>query len=162
MGNFGQRIGSLFFRPQFLVSLAIGAAVASTVLGAGLAMIRFHGRGWPWWFHGVAVALITGLIAALLARFYVRELTRREARRLAGERMSHEVCNALQILVQRMYLQPSQRAQLEDEAIERIRTVAREMLPTILEIPIHARPASSLSLGRREGKGQSVSRGNVA
>jgi membrane protein implicated in regulation of membrane protease activity len=162
MGSFGQRMGNLFFRSQILVSLATGAVVAFTVLGAGLALIRFHGRGWPWWFHGVAVALITGLIAALLTRLYVRELSRREARRLAGERLSHEVCNALQILVQRMYLQPGQRAELEDEAIERIRTAAREMLPNILDIPINARPASPFFPGQEKKKRQSVSGSSAA
>jgi membrane protein implicated in regulation of membrane protease activity len=159
----GQPIGDLLLRRHIFISLAIGAAMALTVLGAGLAMIKFHGKGWPWWFHGVAVALITGLIAALLTRLYVRELTRREARRLAGERMSHEVCNALQILVQRMYLQPAQRAQLEDEAIERIRTAAREMLPNLLDIPIKSRPASPLPFAQAEKKKrQSISKSNSA
>jgi membrane protein implicated in regulation of membrane protease activity len=162
MRNNRQRTRDLLLRPHVLVSLAIGAVVAFTVLGAGLVMIKFHGKGWPWWFHGAAIALITGLIAALLTRLYVRELTRREARRLAGERMSHEVCNALQILVQRMYLQPAQRAQLEDEAIERIRTAAREMLPNILDIPIKSRPASPLPFAQQTKKRQSISKSNVA
>ena len=162
MRNKGWQAENFLLQRHISVSLAIGAAMALTVLGAGLAMIKFHGKGWPWWFHGVAVALITGLIAALLTRLYVRELTRREARRLAGERMSHEVCNALQILVQRMYLQPGQRAQLEDEAIERIRTAAREMLPNLLDIPITSRPASPLPFAQEKKKRQSISKSNVA
>jgi hypothetical protein len=60
--------------------------------------------------------------------------------------MSHEVCNALQILVQCTYLQPDQRAQLEGEAMERIRVAVREIMPDILDIPPNARPAQS-SLG---------------
>jgi membrane protein implicated in regulation of membrane protease activity len=147
---------ALLFRPQkILVSLAIGVVVALTVLGAGLALIKFHGRGWPWWFHGVVIALVTGVIATLITQFHVRELSRREARRLAGEHMSHEVCNALQILVQRTYLQPEQRMQLEDEAIERIRNAAREILPNILGIPTNARPVPPLSSGQGEGEHKS-------
>ena len=156
MGSYGQKMWALLLRPpQVIVSLAIGAVVALTILGAGLGLIKFHGGRWPWWFHGVAVAVITGLITTLLTQSHVRELRRREARMLAGERVSHEVCNALQILVQRTYLQPDQRAQLEDEAIERIRTAAREILPNILDIPNNARPTPPSSLGQEEEKRKS-------
>ena len=156
MGSYRQRMWALLFRaPQIIVSLATGAVVALSVLGAGLGLIEFHGGRWPWWFHGVVVALITGLITTLLAQLHVRELSRRKARRLAGERMSHEVCNALQILVQCTYLQPDQRVQLEEEAIERIRTAAREILPNILDIPANARPTPPPSLGQGGGKRKS-------
>lgn len=136
-------------RSQILVSLAIGAAAALTVIGAGLSLIRFHGGIWPWWFHGVAVALITGLITALLTNLHVREVSRREERRLAGERMSHEMCTSLQILSQCKYLQGEQteassqspqHTQWESEAIERLRIAAREILPELLAIPADARP----------------------
>ena len=80
MRAFGQRMWALAIRSQILVSLAIGAAATFTVLGTGLSLIEFHGGRWPWWFHGVAVALITGLITTLLAQLHVRELSRREAR----------------------------------------------------------------------------------
>jgi len=163
MRSYGQRMWALLFRPpQVIVSLATGAVVALTVLGAGLGLIEFHGGRWPWWFHGVAVALITGLITTLLDQLHVRELSRRKARRLAGERMSHEVCTALQILVQCTYLQPDQRAQLEEEAIERIRTAAREILPNILDIPANARPSPPSSLGQEEGKRKSGKAGRAA
>ena len=162
MGSYGQKMWALLFRPsQIIVSLAIGAVVALTVLGAGLGLIEFHGGRWPWWFHGFAVALITGLVTALLTQLHVRELSRREARRLAGERMSHEVCNALQILVQRTYLQPDQRMQLEDEAIERIRAAAREILPNILDIPTNARPVLPFSLGQGERERKSEKAGRA-
>jgi len=161
--GYEQRMWALLLRPpQIIVSLATGAVVAITVLGTGLGLIKFHGGSWPWWFHGVAVALITGLITTLLAQLHIRELSRREARRLAGERMSHEVCTALQILVQCTYLQPNQRAQLEDEAIERIRTAAREILPNILDIPTNARPTPPSSLGQEEGKRKSGKAGRAA
>jgi hypothetical protein len=156
MGSYGQRMWALLLRsPQILVPFAAGAVVVLSVLGTGLGLIEFHGGRWPWWFHGVAVALITGLITALLTQLHVRELSRREARRLAGERMSHEVCTALQILVQCTYLQPDQRAQLEKEAIERIRNAARDILPNILDIPANARPSPPSSLGQEEGKRKS-------
>ena len=163
MGSYGQRMWALLLRPpQILVSLATGAVLAITVLGAGLGLIEFHGGRWPWWFHGVAVALITGLITALLTQLHVRELSRREARRVAGERMSHEVCNALQILVQCTYLQPDQRAQLEGEAIERLRAAAREILPNILDIPTNARPTPPLSLVQGGGKRKPGKAGGAA
>jgi hypothetical protein len=127
-----------------------------------LGLIEFHGGRWPWWFHGVAVALITGLITALLTQLHVRELSRREARRVAGERMSHEVCNALQILVQCTYLQPDQRKQLEDEALERLRAAAREILPNILDIPTNARPTPPLSLVQGGGKRKPGKAGGAA
>lgn len=152
MRNYGQRMGALLLRlPQSLMSLAAGVVVALTVLGAGLGLIKFHGGRWEWWFHGVAVALITGLITSVLTQLHIRELSRGEARRLAGERMSHEVCNALQILVQSTYLHPDQRAQSESEAIERIRVAARDILPNILDIPINLRPTPSVRLGQRPG-----------
>jgi len=139
----------LLQQPQFVLSLSAGTVVALTVVGAGLGLIKFHGGNWEWWFHGVVVALITGLVTSVLTQLHVRELSRREARRRAGERMSHEVCNALQILVQCEYLQPDQRAQLETEAIERIRVAARDILPNILDIPANARPTPTVSLGQR-------------
>jgi hypothetical protein len=147
--NLGRWIEASTSRSQMLVSLAIGMAAALTVMCAGLSLIRFHGGIWPWWFHGVAVALITGLITALLTNLHVREVSRREERRLAGERMSHEMCTSLQILCQCKYLkgeqlegnpQSPQQGQWESEAIERLRVVAREILPEMLRIPSSARP----------------------
>ena len=150
MSSYRQRMWALLLQqPQFVLSLSAGTVVALTVLGAGLGLIKFHGGSWEWWFHGVVVALITGLVTSVLTQLYVRELSRREARRRAGERMSHEVCNALQILVQCEYLQPDQRAQLENEAIERIRVAARDILPNILDIPANARPTPTLFPGQR-------------
>jgi len=153
MGSYGHRMWALLLRaPPILVSLATGAVVALTVLGAGLGLIEFHGGRCRGGSMVSPVALITGLITALLTQLHVRELSRREARRLAGERMSHEVCNALQILVQCTYLQPDQREQLEAEAIERIRAAAREYCRTSLNIPTSARPTPPLSLVQDEGK----------
>lgn len=163
MRRYGQKISALLLRQsQISVSLATGAVVAFTVLGAGLGLIKFHGGRWPWWFHGAVIALITGLITALLTKLNLREHSRREARRLAGECMSHEVCTALQILVQRTYLEPDQRAQLEDEAIERLRVAVREIMPGILDIPTTARPAASVSPGQDNGKSKSEKAGGAA
>jgi hypothetical protein len=132
---------------QHPVAFAVltGGAVVATSLGAGLLLIRAHGNGWPWWFHGIVIASITGFMAALITWLYACEMRRHEVQVRAGERMSHEVCNALQILVQRTYLYPERRTQLEDEAIERIHKATREILPAMLEIPIEARPQSQFS-----------------
>jgi hypothetical protein len=160
---FGQRMWASAIRSQILVSLAIGAAAAFTVLGTGLSVIKFHGGIWPWWFHGIAVALITGLITTLLTHLQVREVRRREARMLTGERMSHEICTALQILVQCRYskgehgeviFEPDQRMQWEGEAIERLRVAARELLPNLLDIPIDTDASSTLVPDKKGRKAQ--------
>jgi len=147
-------------RPIVLV-VVTGAAVALTILVVGLALISTHGNGWPWWLHGVIISLATGLLASFLTHLQVREMKRREARLLAMEQTSHEVCNALQVLVQRMYLHPEHRAQLEDEAIERIRNIMREKLPNVLEIPLKARPSSHL-LPSADEKQRKHAAGNTA
>ena len=148
-------------RPILLV-MVTGSAVALTILVVGLALISTHGNGgWPWWFHGVIISIVTGLLAAFLTNMQVREMKRREARLLAMEQTSHEVCNALQVLVQRMYLHPEHRAQLEDEAIERIRNIMREKLPNVLEIPLKARPSSHL-LPSADEKQRKHAAGNTA
>jgi hypothetical protein len=132
--------------------------MAITVLGAGLSLIKFHGGIWPWWFHGVAVALITCSITTPVVFLHVREVSRREARRLIGEHMSHEVCTALQILVQCTYLHPLERVQLESEAIERLRVAAREILPTLLDIPASTRPFPSRPV-REDGNRKTMAAG---
>jgi len=153
-GSREANLRTLSLQSRTLVSLGVGTASACTVLGAGFALIKFHGGIWPWWFHGIAVALITGSITTLAAYLHLREVQRREARRLVGERMSHEVCTALQILFQCTYLQPVQRSKLEGEAIERLHVAVREILPGLLEMPTNVRPTSP-SNGR--GKAKSVS-----
>jgi hypothetical protein len=138
----------LRLQSQTLALLAVGTSVAATVFGTGLALIKFHGGIWPWWFHGLSVALATGFIAVLATYLHLQEVSRREARRRAGERMSHEVCSALQILFQCTYLYPLQRSQLETEAIERIHVAVRQILPNILEMPVDIRPAPTSFLGK--------------
>jgi hypothetical protein len=135
VGNFSRQRPVVF-------AVFTGVAVAFTILGAGLLLIKAHGNNWPWWCHGTVIAVSSGLMAALSTWLYTCEMRHHEVRMQAGERISHEVCNALQVLVQRAYLYPEQRTQLEDEAIERIRTATREILPTILQIPVEARPQS--------------------
>jgi multisubunit Na+/H+ antiporter MnhG subunit len=150
MGSKGQQMWAMLFRRQVLASVVTGAGVALTVLGVGLGLIKFHGGMWPWWFHGVAIALLTGLITAAFAYLHVREVSRQEARRLAGEKMSHEMCTALQILVQCAYLPPDQRVQVEREAVERLRVAVREILPNIIDVPANARPVASVLRDRVE------------
>jgi hypothetical protein len=147
-----RRMWAVAFRSQIAVSIAIGAAAACTVLGAGLSLIKFHGGIWPWWFHAVAVALITGVITTLLTHLHVSEVRRRAAQMLTGERMSHEMCTALQILSQCRYakdghsefiFEPHQRMQWEGEAIERLRVAARELLPILLELDTPIDPSGN-------------------
>jgi hypothetical protein len=97
-------------------------------------------------------------VAAVFAGLVLRELCRRDARRLAGNHLSHEVGNALQILVDRIYLHPDQREQLEDEAIERIRAAARGILPHMVGMPANGATASPSSLGEGEAKRKSSRR----
>ena len=163
MRAFGQRMWALAIRSQILVSLAIGAAATFTVLGAGLSLIKFHGGIWPWWFHGLAVALITGLITTLLTHLQVREANRRESRMLTSKRLSQEMGTALQILTQCRYskgehgeliFEPGQRMQWEGEAIERLRIAARELLPNLLDIPIDTDANSTLVPDKKGRKAQ--------
>jgi len=116
--------------------------VELTSIGVGLLLIQAHGNGWPWWFHGIVISLVTGLMAATITWLYAREMRLHDGQVRTAEQMSHEVCNALQILVQRSYLYPDRRTQLEDEAIERIRKATREVLPDLLQIPVESRPQS--------------------
>jgi len=121
--------------------------VVFTSIGVGLLLIRVHGNGWPWWLHGTVISLVTGLMAATITWLYAREMKIHDGQLRTAEQMSHEVCNALQILVQRMYLYPERRTQLEDEAIERIRKATREVLPDLFHIPVESRPQSPLADG---------------
>jgi hypothetical protein len=36
-----------------------GVVVVVTSLGAGLLLIRVHGGGWPWWFHGIVIIVVS-------------------------------------------------------------------------------------------------------
>jgi len=127
-------------RRPTLVTIFTGAAVALAVLGMGLVLVKAHGNGWPWWFHGVITSLVAGLLAAFLTNMQVREMKRYKARLLAMDQVSDEVCNALQLLAYRMYLHPEMRARLEDAALERIRNIIRETLPNIIGMPPETRP----------------------
>ena len=50
-------------------AVLMGVVVVATSLGAGLLLIRAHGGIWPWWFHGIVIASITALMAALITYF---------------------------------------------------------------------------------------------
>ena len=136
-----------FLRHPLGFALFTGVVVELTSIGVGLLLIRAHGNGWPWWFHGVVISLITGLMAATITWLYAREMRLHDGQVQAAEQMSHEVCNALQILVQRRYMYPERRTQLEDEAIERIRKATREVLPDLFQIPVESRPQSPVADG---------------
>jgi hypothetical protein len=141
----------LVLRPT-LVAIFTGAAVALSVLGMGLALVKAHGNGWPWWFHGAVISLVAGLLAAILTRLQLSEMKRCKARLLAMDQASDQVCNALQLLAYRMYLHPEQRARIEDEALERIRNIIRETLPNVLGMLPEARPPQLFPKYRWEAK----------
>jgi PAS domain S-box-containing protein len=62
-----QRFDHLLRQPT-LLPIVSGLSVAVTILCVGLLLIKAHGPGWPWWFHGVGIALVSGLFAAFLTR----------------------------------------------------------------------------------------------
>jgi PAS domain S-box-containing protein len=62
-----QRSDRMLWRPT-LIPIISGFSVAGTILALGLLLIKAHGPGWPWWFHGVSIAVASGLVAAFLTR----------------------------------------------------------------------------------------------
>jgi hypothetical protein len=100
-----------------------------------------HYRQW-WWLYGAGIASGTGLLMGLFFWLHLREVKRRAARLRATEQLCHDVRNALQILMHRGVLPAGCRTEIEDEAIERIHSATREMLPDCLEKPGIERPPS--------------------
>ena len=124
----GSAIARFLLEKSLLVSILAGAMVAFPIL---VAETHAHFQPW-WWLHGAAIALGTGLLVGLSAWLHLREVKCRAARLQAVEKLSHDVRNALQILMYRGLLPAGRRAQIEDEAIERIHSATRQVLPDIL------------------------------
>jgi hypothetical protein len=128
----------LRLRPYLLGSLT-GLLVFGFVL---LAVYSARHAGlWnvPWWLHGIVVATLAAITVGALTR-----LIRHEAKHLMeiSAEVNHNVGNALQILVQRAYMNPAEREEMVDEAIERIRVTVRDVLP-------QDAPAAYTKLSRR-------------
>ena len=131
---------------QHPVAFAVltGVVVEVTSLGAGLLLIRAHGSGWPWWFHGIVIASITALMAALITYFVCNSWLRDRNRAMNHERIiaevNHHVNNALTIIRGRKLLAETERDRLVEAEIERIIWAMKEILPRV-----------------REGEGQDIS-----
>jgi DNA-binding response OmpR family regulator len=114
-----------------------GVVVEVTSLGAGLLLIRAHGNGWPWWFHGIVIASITGFMAALITysvcNSWLRDRNRaKNQERIIGE-VNHHINNALTIIRGRKLLAEAERDRLVEAEIERISWTIREILPRVRE-----------------------------
>jgi hypothetical protein len=79
-----------------------GVAVVATSFGAGLLLLRAHGGSWPWWFHGIVIASITGFLAALITysvcNSWLRERNRAKNQEQIIAEVNHHINNALTII----------------------------------------------------------------
>jgi hypothetical protein len=119
-----------------------GGAVAFISLGAGLLLIHAHGNGWPWWFHGAVVALLTGFMAALIAYSLCNSWLRDRSRAKNQERiiaeLNHHVNNALTIIRGRKLLPDAESDRIIEAEIERISWAIKEILPRVREGKVRA------------------------
>ena len=124
---------------QHPVAFAVftGVVVEVTSLGAGLLLMRAHGNGWPWWFHGIVIASITGFMAALITYFVCNSWLRDRNRAKNQERIiaevNHHINNALTIIRGRKLLAETERDRLIEAEIERIVWAMKEILPRVRE-----------------------------
>jgi len=114
-----------------------GVVVVVTSLGAGLLLIRAHGGGWPWWFHGIVIASITGFMAALITYSVCNSWLKDKNRAMNQERIiaevNHHINNALTIIRGRKLLADTERDRLVETEIERIIWAMQEILPRVRE-----------------------------
>ena len=114
-----------------------GGAVALTTLGVGLLLIQAHGNGWPWWFHGTIIALLTGFMAALitysLCNSWLRDRSRAKNQERVIAELNHHVNNALTIIRGRKLLPETERDRIIEVEIERISWAIKEILPRVRE-----------------------------
>ncbi len=114
-----------------------GVAVVATSFGAGLLLLRAHGSRWPWWFHGIVIASITGFLAALITysicNSWLRESNRAKNQERIIAEVNHHINNALTIIRGRQLLAETERDRLVEAEIERIIWAVREILPMVKE-----------------------------
>jgi len=114
-----------------------GGAVAVTTLGVGLLLIRAHGNGWPWWFHGAVISLITGLMAALitysLCNSWLRDRNRAKNQERIIAELNHHVNNALTVIRGRNLLPETEIDRIVEAEIQRISWALSEILPRVRE-----------------------------
>ncbi len=128
---------NLCLRHPVAFAICTGGAVVVTTLGVGLLLIRAHGRGWPWWFHGAVIALITGLMAALITYFLCHSWLRDRNRAKNQERiiaeLNHHVNNALTVIKGRKLLPETEIDRIVEAEIKRISWALAEILPRVRE-----------------------------
>ena len=152
---------SFCLRHPAAFAMFTGGAVTVTTLGAGLLLIHAHGNGWPWWFHGTVVALLTGFMAALIAyslcTSWLRDRSRaKNQERIIGE-LNHHVNNALTIIRGRKLLPETESDRIIEAEIERISWAIKEILPRVREervrdisdYPKHLKSSSLTSASKR-------------
>ncbi len=114
-----------------------GVTVMATSFGAGLLLLRAHGGSWPWWFHGIVIASITGFLAALITysvcNSWLRERNRAKNQEQIIAEVNHHINNALTIIRGRELLAETERDRLVEAEIERIIWAMREILPMVKE-----------------------------
>ena len=124
---------------QHPVAFAVftGVVVEITSFGVGLLLIQAHGNGWPWWFHGVVIASITGFMAALITYFvcnsWIRDRDRAKNQERIIAEINHHVNNALTIIRGRKVFAETERDRLVEAEIERIIWAMTEILPRVRE-----------------------------
>ena len=118
-----------------------GVVVVVTSLGAGLLLIRAHGGNWPWWFHGIVIASITGFMAGLImysiCDSWLKDRDRVEKQERIIAEVNHHINNALTIIRGRKLLAETERDRLIEAEIERIIWVTKEILPMVREGTVH-------------------------
>lgn len=128
---------NLCLRHPAAFAMFTGGAVAVTTLGVGLLLIQAHGSGWPWWFHGAVIALITGLMAALitysLCNSWLRERNRAKNQERIIAELNHHVNNALTVIRGRKLLPETEIDRIVETEIKRISWALTEILPRVRE-----------------------------
>lgn len=114
-----------------------GVVVVVTSFGAGLLLIQAHGNSWPWWFHGIVIASITGFMAALITysvcKSWLRDRNRAKNQERIIAEVNHHINNALTIIRGRKLLAETERDRLVEAEIERIIWAMKEILPMVRE-----------------------------
>ena len=152
---------SFCLRHTVVFAVSTGGVVALTTLGSGLLLIRAHGNGWPWWFHGSVIAALTGFMAALITYSLCNSWSRDRERAKNQERiiaeLNHHVNNALTIIGARKSLPDIERERIVETEIKRISWAIKEILPMVREgrvqdisdFPKHQDSSSSTSASKR-------------
>jgi hypothetical protein len=118
-------------------ALLTGVVVVATSVGAGLLLIQAHGGGWPWWFHGIVIASITGFMAALITysvcNSWLRDRNRAKNQEQIIAEVNHHINNALTVIRGRKLLPETESDRIIEAEIKRISWAIKEILPNVRE-----------------------------